>query len=295
MQFQGKQPLGVVYNTSMSRPDAALALAMLYGFTGKREARPGSVCINGAGLSAAIFCDIVNRFYTPGPPRNANQNLPTGLAADGTLPPDPAMVRTAIAKDYPRSIHKVTDTSVAEAVLRNGVIFNAEAVMILSAPATSLAKTLDLQGTKDLFRQRVKMLVIVDSGPAEDAPALRRVMAEWTTPIVLVGRELGEALPFPGASIEKDFAWAPNHPIADAYRAYRAMPYDAPAWDMAAMLYAVHPDQGFFETEPVRGSTNQVSLKLDPAKKDKVLQAFIELASAKPVQPQQRVRPPAEK
>ena len=60
MQFNGKQPLGVVYNTSMSRPDAALALALLYGFTGKREARIGSVCVNGSGLGAAIFCDVVS-------------------------------------------------------------------------------------------------------------------------------------------------------------------------------------------------------------------------------------------
>jgi ABC-type phosphate/phosphonate transport system substrate-binding protein len=63
---------------------------------------------------------------------------------------------------------------------------------------------------------------------------------------------------------------------------------------MAAMLHAVHPDQGLFETEPIKGTTNQVTLKLDPAKKAKVLQAFIELASAPPPKPRlPRVRPPA--
>jgi hypothetical protein len=63
---------------------------------------------------------------------------------------------------------------------------------------------------------------------------------------------------------------------------------------MAAMLHAVHPDQCFFETEPVRGTTNQVTLKLDLAKKEKVLQAFIELVSAPAPKPQPpRVRPPA--
>src|SRR6266404_2464031 len=96
MQFNGKQPLGVVYNTSMNRPDAALALALLYGFTGKRDARIGSVCVNGSGLGAAIFCDLVAQFYTPGPPRNANSVLPTGLAADTPLPPDPPMVMAAV-------------------------------------------------------------------------------------------------------------------------------------------------------------------------------------------------------
>src|SRR3954453_23388602 len=104
--FGGPQPIGVVYNTSMSRPDAALALAELYGFQGRREARIGSVCVTGAGFNAAVFCDIVSRFYTLGPPRNGNQLLPVGLAAIDSLPPDPPMVRAAVAGAYERTVKK---------------------------------------------------------------------------------------------------------------------------------------------------------------------------------------------
>jgi len=315
MQFNGKQPLGVVYNTTMSRPDAALTLALLYGFTGKREARIGSVCVNGSGLGAAIFCDIVARFYMPGPLRNANQTLPTGLALESPLPADPAMVKPAIERkndkgelQYARTLSKVTDTSLAEAVIRNGVIFNAEAVMVLSAPATYLAKTLDLQGTKEIYKQRLKMLVVVDTGEGgirQDVPAIRRVIAEWPGPLVYCGKDIGEALPFPAASIDKDFAWAPANPVTDAYRAYKPMPYDAPAWDMAATLYAVHPDQGFFGTDRGTlqvgddgslkfsvGPGSHKALRVDAEQRDKVMQTLIELASAKPVVPQQRNRPP---
>ncbi len=305
MQFQGKQPLGIVYNTSMSRPDAALALAMLYGFSAKREARVGSVCVTGSGLNAAIFCDVVGRFYTPGPLRNANQSLPPGLAADDPLPPDPPMVKPAVDHaEYVRSLRKISDTSLAEAVLRNGVIFNAEAAIVLSAPAACLAKTLDLQGAKDIFKERVKMLVIVDSGAPQDVRPMRRILAEWPSPVVFCSREVGEALPVPAASIEKDFAWAPSNPVVDAYRAYRPMPYDAPSWDMAAMLYAVHPDKGFFETKT---GTLQVkddgsmgftaadkgphrSLALDPAARDKTLAMLLEIAATKPPTPQPRNR-----
>ena len=54
-----------------------------------------------------------------------------------------------------------------------------------------------------------------------------------------------------GASIEKDFAWSPAHPVVDAYRAFKPMPYDAPAPALAAVLYAVHPDDGYFKlSEP---------------------------------------------
>ena len=275
--FGGPQPIGVVYITSMDRPDAALALAQLYGFQGKRESRIGSVCVTGSGLQTAVYCDLVGRFFTPGPPRNGNQLLPIGLPAVQPLPPDPPMIRSAIDGKYDRTIKRISDTSLPEAVIRNGVIFNAEAVMILSAPATYLAKSLDLLGVKDLYKQRVKRLVIVEAGATmEDAPALEKVVKEFPSPIVFCRPEVGESLPFPGARIDKDFAWAIAHPVVDAYRAYKPMPYDAPSYDLAAAHYAVHPTSGFFTVE------DRV-LKLDPAKKDAVIEKFIEYASAKPV------------
>ena len=306
--FGGPQPLGVVYNTSMSRPDAALALAELYGFQGKREARIGSVCVTGSGLNAAVFCDIVMRFYTLGPPRNANQVLPVGLAAVEPLPPDPPMVRAAVAGSYARSVKKLSDTSLAEAVLRNGVIFNAEAAVILSAPATCLAKSLDLLGVKQLYKERVKRLVIVDAGERQDAASLRKVIAEWPTPIFYCGREVGEALPFPGERVATDFAWAPAHPVVDAYRAYKPGAFDAPSYDVAAAHFAVHPDSGFFQLSDAGsiaveddgrmkftpGNGTVKALKVDPAQKSKIIERFVELASAKPVAPPQRLRPPSD-
>jgi hypothetical protein len=304
--FGGPQPVGVVYITSMDRPDAALALAGLYGFQGKRESRLGSICVTGSGLQAAIYCDIVGRFYMLGPQRNANQVLPVGLAAVEPLPPDPPMVRAAVDGKYERSIKKLSDTSVAEAVIRNGVIFNAEAVMILSAPATYLAKSLDLLGVPELYKQRVKRLVIVDAGGKQDVPALRKVLAEFPAPIFFSGREVGESVPFPSARLEKDFAWATAHPVVDAYRAFRPMPYDAPAHDLAAAHYAVHPDSGYFQTSEagslevaadgamkfVPGSGNVKALTVDPAKKAEFIEKLVEVTSAKPVTPQQRFRPP---
>ena len=183
--FGGPQPVGVIYNTSMRRPDSALALAALYGFEGKREARAGAVCVVGAGLNTAIYCDILSRFYHPGPLRNGNTELAVGLAAISPLPPDAPMVNAVVerkdstgALQYARNVRRLADTSLAEAVLRNGVIFNAEAVVVLSGPATYLAKSLDLLGTAQLYKERVKRLVLADSGDAqEDVPALQS--ASW--------------------------------------------------------------------------------------------------------------------
>lgn len=297
-------PIGVVYNTSMARPDAALALAALYVLDNKRQARLGSVCVTGAGLDTAIFCDIVARIYVPNV-RNGNQALAVGLAAMTPMPADPPLVKPAVARkkdngepQYARSIRKLSDTSQAEAVLRNGVIFNATSVVVLSAPATWLARTLSLQGAAEQYKQRVKRLVIVDSGGTEQDPAaLRRVVAEWPTPIFFCGPDVGDVLRFPGAGLEKAFAWAPAHPVADAYRAFKPMPYDAPAHDLAAVHYAVLPDSGLFTVSdpgnlavagdgrlaflPGNGTVRR--LAVDPARRDEALQTLVGLATTQPV------------
>src|SRR5262249_10919522 len=120
---------------------------------------------------------------------------------------------------------------------------------------TNLVKILDLPGVKQLVAHKVRYLAIAcgaypDGEPElnikADIPAARKLFAEWPTPIIAAGREVGEALRYPAASIERDFAWSPAHPIVDAYRAYRPMPYDASAPAMAAVLHAIRPKEEYF-------------------------------------------------
>ena len=84
------------------------------------------------------------------------------------------------------------------------------------------------------------------------------------------------------------------------------MPYDTPAPAMVATLYAARPKEGYFKvsdpgTITLRDDGHAVftasaqgkhyNLTVDPEKQQKVLQTWVELASAKPVLPQ-RFRPP---
>jgi hypothetical protein len=307
----GPAPIGVVYDTSMARPDAALALAALYVSQSRRESRMGAICVTGAGLDTAIFCEIVGRFYAAGPGRTPSSNsvLPIGLPAIAATAPTTPMVEAVVRRKQPngdpqyvRSIQKVTDTALPEAVLRNGITFNAESVVILSAPATWLARSLDLPGTPARYKQRVKRLVIVEAGAAgQDADALRKVLTLCPAPIVFCGRDVGEALAFPGAQVEKGFGWAPTHPVADAYRAFKPMPYDAPGHDLAAVHYALHPGSGFFDlSEPgtlsvagdgavsfTAGAGSVRRLTVAPATRTECLAALVALATAKPTVPSQ--------
>jgi hypothetical protein len=303
--------LGVVYVTSMGRPDAALALGAMYVFDNKRDARIGAVCVCGAGLDTAIYCDVVGRIYLPGN-RNGNQALAVGLAVTTPAANDPPMIRAALERtkadgelQYARGIRRVSDTSLAEAVLRNGVTFNAESSMVLSAPATWLARSLDLGDAKEVYRQRVKRLVVVDGGaPQADVGALRKVLAEWPGPVFFMGREVGEALLFPATKVAEVFAWAPAHPVVDAYRAFRTMPYDAPTHDLAAMHFAAKPDAGLFAvsgpgsldvsdggrlTFTLGGGTVR-QLSLDADKREEAIAALVASASAAPAAPVGRGR-----
>jgi hypothetical protein len=273
MQFQpqGKPPVGIVFDADLGNTiDDALALAMLFGFQGKNESRVLSVSTTKSSLQAAVFADVLVRFYTgePGPFAGA---MPIGLALSGKMAAPNAMLEavTGNAK-YARNIVKMNDTADPLAVIRNAFSaqFDQNAIVVLTGPATNLAGLLALPGSPALIEKKVRTLVIgADAVTMSDLPAAKRVLAEWPTPIVVAGSELGDAFPFPGGSIEKDFAWSDAHPLVAAYRAYRPMPYDAPAVAMAAALYAVRPQENYFKvSEPgALTLTDDGHIRLAPA------------------------------
>jgi hypothetical protein len=300
VQFQptGKPAVGVVFDADFGNTiDDALALAMLYGFQGKNEERVISVSTTKSSLKSAIFADILVRFYT-GEPNAFAGVTPIGLSLSGAMAADTAMLDAVTGKpQYPRSIVSMNDTADPLALIRNALSaqFDQNAIVVLAGPATNLAGLLALPGSSQLIGQKVRYLVIADDAQlAVDSGALARLLADWPTEIVIAGAKIGEALPFPAASLERDFAWSTAHPVVDAYRASHPMPYDAPAVAMAAALYAVRPQENYFKVVPAPTGKHRM-LEFDPAQKDRILQIYAETASTKPVGRPQRFRPPQKK
>jgi hypothetical protein len=294
MQFPGpaKPPVGIVFDSAMDKIDDVLALAILHGFEGKDQARIAAICVSSGDLRAAQFCDGVGRFYasaTTGPAAMFMHFTPIGLS---TAKPS-GETRMFGKPAYPNSIKSMNDTADAATLIRNALEaqYDQNAAVVLSGPATDLANLLDMYGVKEWISRKIRLLCATEPGIQADAAAAEKVFAEWPTPIVIVGREIGEALPFPGDSIEKDFAWSTAHPVVDAYRAYRPMPYDAPSCAMAAMLYAVHSNEGYFK---LSDGGKRRSLILDPEQKERIIRTYVEMASAKPVARKPR-HPPDEK
>jgi len=309
----GKPAAGVVFDADFGNNiEGVLALAMLYGFQGKNEARVISVSSTKSSLKSAIFADILVRFYT-GEPNPFTGVTPIGLSLSGAMAADTPMLHAVTGKaQYPRSIVRMNDTADPLALIRNALSAQVDqnAMVVLAGPATNLAGVLALPGSSELIAKKVRLLAIAaDAQVAADAGALTRLLADWPTEIVIAGADVGDALAFPAASLEKDFAWAPAHPVVDAYRAYRPMPYDAPAAAMAAALYAVRPQESYFKLSASgTASLGPAGLQLassaggkhrmlafDPAQKDRILQLYAEMASTHPVGRPQRFRTPQKK
>src|SRR6516162_7903694 len=93
MQFQqGKPNVGMVFDADLGNTiDDALALAMLFGFQGKNESRVLSLSTTKTCLQAAVFADVLVRFYTgePGPFAGA---MPIGLTLSSKMDASNAMI-----------------------------------------------------------------------------------------------------------------------------------------------------------------------------------------------------------
>jgi inosine-uridine nucleoside N-ribohydrolase len=322
MQFQGqgKPPVGVIFDCDFGNNiDDALALALLYGFDGKNELRVVSLSVSKPNLNAAALCDIIGRFYAgvlQTPFGSFSRALMVGLADTGKAPEDTPMLTEPLAKKddkgapaFNRNIRELNDTAEVPALLRNALTaqHDGNCMAVLAGPATNLVSILRLPGAKELIERKVRFLTVTAGSYPSGAPdwnvkadiaAAKKLFAEWPTPIVAVGAEMGDAVLYPAASIEKDFAWSPAHPVVEAYRAFKPMPYDASTTPMAAVLYAARPQEGYFKlsdpgtitisddgrTQFAASATGKHRyLIADPAQQERILKTYTELASAKPV------------
>lgn len=297
LKSPNKPSLGVVFDSDMgTRAETALALAVLYGLDGKNECRVVSVSSTRTSLLSAAFCEVVGRFYAgavSGGFGTFARTLPVGLAADGKIPGDTPFLTQPLSRQnpdgsvtYQHGIETLVDTAEARALIRNG--FTAQhdqnATVVLAGPSTNLLNVLKLPGATEIIAEKVRQLVCSTPLAAKELEA-----AGWPTPIVSVSPSAGSSVLFPASAIEVDFAWSPTHPIADYVRA-QPNPAGIPTAELAAVLYAVRPEDKAFALSEAVGKIRQ--LMVEPAEKERLQRTYIELASAKPVPRVPRFRRP---
>lgn len=288
----------IIFDTDMGNDvDDALALAMLHALTDRGECRLIGVTLTNANPAAVPYIRMVNRFYGHGdiPVGAAVQDLKGG-SGDGYM--------AAVLKRM-NSAGPVTATEPASLVLRRLLEGSPEKVTIVQVGfSTNLAALLDSSGGAALIREKVALVVAMAGNFADGAPeynvridahSAKSVFERWPGPIVFSGFEIGRDLPFPAAAIERDFAYASPHPIAESYRTYKNMPYDRQTWDLTAVLEAVRPgmyfgrsDNGTVAVEAngvtrfAAGAGDRQYLRLDPARRAEILSVLELLASQPP-------------
>lgn len=288
-------PVPVIFDTDMGNDvDDALALGMLHAMESRGEIRLLAVTLTKDNAWAPRYTSAVNTFYRRGA-------IPIGVTKSGVTT-DEGYNRKAI--DAGKYVYS-GKTEDAVALLRRTLEGQPDGsvVVIQVGFSTNLARLLASPGGKELVRRKAKLLSLMagdfEKPNAEynvkmDIAAAQAVARDWPTPMVWSGFEVGRTIKFPARSILRDFAWAPKHPVADAYKVYMKMPYDRETWDLTSVLYAARPEDGYFGlSEPgevevdAKGVTKFTPrpggksryLKVDEVQKKRALEAMIWLAS----------------
>jgi inosine-uridine nucleoside N-ribohydrolase len=325
--------------------DDALALAMLHALQDRHEINVVAVTVSTDEKWCASYVDLVNTFYghpkipigivrdglnteafrkkfpqVTWPVTRYTQLLSERKMRDGSLV-------------YPHRLIDGTRAPEAVSQLRKTLSEQPDGsvVMILVGYSTNLTRLLEssadpvsaLNG-RDLIRQKVRLLSVMagnfaattlegkaqEKGKPEfnlalDVPSAQKLFSGWPTPIVASGFEIGLAMLYPAVSIERDFSYVKDHPIAETYRTYAdeqktpiKWPHDHPTFDLTAVLYAVRPDRNYFSlSKPGRitvladgGSRFDESegglhryLVLSEEQKARTLEAMVMLVSQPPV------------
>ncbi len=268
----GNKPQLVIFETDMGNDiDDALALDILYKYMDQGKIKLLAIMTNKEGASSARFIDIMNNWY--GYPK-----IPIGIIHNGAECDHPNDYTRAVSNmkrngkpAFKTRIKDVTKLPDAEQLYRKILSKQPDhSVTIISVGfSTNLARLLDTQADtysplngRELIGKKVKRFSIMagnfdqrhlaEYNVVKDIAACAKLFRESPVPIVTSPFELGEAVLYPGNSIEKDFGWTTCHPMVEAYKSYSKMPYDRPTWDLTAVLEVLEP--GKYMTQSPKGT-----------------------------------------
>jgi len=133
----------------------------------------------------------------------------------------------------------------------------------------------------------------VEFNIAEDVDAGLNFIKNWPTEILFSGREIGNKIVYPVESILKDFKWTEIHPVIEAYKMCRPMPYNSETWDMTVVIQVFYPaeyfklsEAGLVSIDNIGRTTFKITsegrhrhLILIPEKISQIQQKYIELCT----------------
>lgn len=313
------EPVRLIFDTDIGNDvDDVLAQGMIHSLESRGACRLLAVTITKDSELAGPFVDAINTFY-------GRPDTPIGVVRPGKTPEPGKFLPMAAEKKgdafrYPHDLLASKDAPEAVSLLRKTLAAQPDGSVSIAQVgfSTNLARLIDskpdaaspLSGM-DLIRQKVKLLSIMagaftaigdnkhycEYNVVQDIENCRKLADEWPTDVVWSGFEIGIALPYPSESIIKDYGYVADHPLAEAYRRYEKPPHNRPTWDLTSVLYAVHPDRGYFDLsapgrvivekdgfttfEPKADGKHRY-LKLNEIQRARALEALVQLSSQPP-------------
>jgi inosine-uridine nucleoside N-ribohydrolase len=261
-------PVALIFDTDIGNDvDDVMALGMIHGLQTRGVCRLLAVTVTKDHPKAAPFVDAVDTFYGRG-------EIPIGVVRDGaTIDQGRFLALADESTRFPHDLKSGLDAPDAVDVLRRTLAAQPDGSVTIVQVGffTNLARLLTsppderspLSG-RELIRKKVARLSVMagafqrigtkehflEFNVVEDIPAAQRLVRDWPTPIVWSGFEIGDAVPYPHQSIERDYNYVAHHPIKDAYILYEPPPHDRPTWDLTAVLAALYGDAGYFTLSP---------------------------------------------
>lgn len=266
------EPVRLIYDTDMGNDvDDALALGVIHSLESRGECELLAVTVTKDHKHSAPFIDAVNTWY-------GRPDIPIGVVRNGPTPQPSRFTGLATKRDggqlrYPHDLRDGSEAPEATALLRKVLAGQPDdsVVIVQVGFSTNLARLLDSKadehsplGGRELVERKVKHVSVMagafDEIPdkdrhleynvIKDVAAAKTLASDWPTPIVYSGFEIGLSIRYPSTSIEQDYDYVEHHPLAEAYRLYMPPPHDRPTWDLTSVLWAVHPQRGYFDLSP---------------------------------------------
>lgn len=325
--FSADPAVPLIFDTDIGNDvDDVLALGMIHALETRGRCRLLAVTITKDHPHCAPFVDAVNTFYGRG-------DIEIGVCVSGITPDAGKFTLLAGQKDdghqrYPHDLLSGAVAPTAVKVLRKALAAQADksVVIVQVGFSTNLAQLLDspadeispLTG-RELAAGKVRLLSVMagafqpiegqthlEYNVVEDIPSAKKLVAEWPSPIVFSGFEIGLNAAYPAVSIQSDYQYAEHHPLVESYVLYSPPPHNRPTWDLTSVLYALFPDRGYFgvsETGNVEisdtGETRLVKsdegrhrhLTMSEEQRIRVVEALVQLSSEPPLKKNTADRP----
>lgn len=279
---EAKEPVKLIYDTDMGNDiDDVFALAMIHNLEKRGEIEFLALTITKDNKYAAPYCQLVNTFYgNPNVPIGAVKD--SGVEAfDGKFTRSALEAKTEDGSPMFPFFNLAEDkTEYYDSVklLRKTLASQPDGSVVVAqvGASTNLVRLLDTKGDefsplngRELAIKKIKYVSTMAgaftnemAGHSEDfinqmknhreyniiidLPAAQRFFAEWPTPIVASGFEVGLQIKMTPATMKNDYEYVPNHPLKKAYVDYRGLDNEQCTWDLTSILYAARPDRGYF-------------------------------------------------